>query len=496
MGSIILYTWMLMELDNKKDTVMARLVPKLESVHERLDRLQEGKSDAIAKKKLHHVLHAGYRTKKTINAARKDLVNRTGVAPETKLGEIPELLTSKGKNLKQLQRLDRLVKPDPRVYIYRGEPVSFDDIKGLERSPIEAEIQEKIKAVNLDGNPQALIDDLSKYGFSIINTNDAEKEKISGSFAAAKTYLQGSSLESKKRLSLNDPSIDAEYRAPKKEEQKGSGYRSIENIVAQRPYVFDEQYKENWQDAGAADLRLVFQELSNLLEIKSQDVLKHIEASFQLPTGSFTDSGHETDQSTLRLIHCISEEEQTGNTSKYFNAETRSKSFSAEEPADSCVGIHTDWGLITLLPTATNQGLEFWYDDTENNGRDSGWVKLDSKEGELIVMPGNIAEIISGGKLKSIPHRVISEGGRLSYAYFTELGKKTNIDQLKQNFRDKGLTEDRVSLFEEEVRPYLTDPEQPLTGENYLLYMKHRNTYDPKQGLIDYAREQGLFLTN
>lgn len=464
-----------------------RLLRKLSSVHARLDLLNGNKD------KLHQVLHAAYRPgDKTLHAARQRFIKMTGIAPETPSNIIPQLLAT--KELKQLQNIDRLVKPDPRIYIYQGKPVSFDDIKSLGRSPIEREIQNNLRAINLSANPNQLTHDLETYGFAIIDTTDTEKQNIETVFQQAKTYLKETDLSDKEQLTYGDPSIDAEYKRAKQAEQKNNGYRSQEHITTPRPYIFDRQYDSQWQEAKASDLRLAFHTIANLLETKSQEVLEHLAKLFKLDSDFFKKVGYETDQSSVRLIHCISEQEQAKSRNKYFDNDSRKGSLANTEPNNSCIGIHTDWGLITLLPTATAPGLEFWYNDTKANGNNSGWVSLKSKPGQLIVMPGNVAEIISGGKLKSVPHRVISSGDRFSLAYFTEVKKDTNIDQLKQNFMDQAKVENKISLFEDEVRPYLVNPEQALTGENYLLYMKHRNTANLNSKTRDYAQKQGLFL--
>lgn len=480
-----------------KEILIRRLLRKLPSVHERLDCLQDGKTDGVAKRKLHHVLHSGYRTKTTMAGARSEFSSKSGFSEGEAFdeGKVRKFLETRKVN--QLKRLDRLVKPDPRIYLDTdGNRVSFDDIKSLGRSPAESDIQSALQAVDLKANPGQLEKDLEEYGFSIIKTDDLEKERISKAFDGAREYFNSTNLATKKELNFDDPSIDVEYRAAKKAESSNSNYRPMENISAQRPFIYDSKYDSRWNAAAAQDLRYFIKDIAELLENKSQEILASLEALFKLPSKTFSRTGSETDQSTLRLIHCISDDEANTNPDSYFDESTKPKSFSKEEPDHSCVGIHTDWGLITLLPTATSQGLEFWFNDEKNNGKNSGWVKLNSKPGELIVMPGNIAEIISGGKLKSVPHRVISEGGRLSYAYFTELGKNTSVDDLKSELSDAGLGEaENVSLFEEEMRPYLIEPEQAITGENYLLHMMHRNTRDPGSKLISYARDKGLFLT-
>lgn len=466
-------------------SLLERLYRKLPSVHERLSNLPSND-------KIHHVLHSAYWSGSTAVAGRNQVKKMTDIVAETEANAIPELLAA--KNLKQLQKIDRLVKPDPRIYVHKGEAVSFDDIKTKKRSPIEASIQDQIKAINLQENPARLTHDLEKYGFAIIATTDTEKDQIGNAFEQAETYLKNTDLDSKKAFSIDNPSIDAKYMVPSKPVQNGNHYRPRESISAPRPFVFGSEHDTAWSETKASSLRQTFKDITNLLENKSQEVLNHLARLFQLKPDFFKESGYETDQSSLRLIHCISENETRRKPNSYYDDTTREKTPHQDE-LDHCVGIHTDWGLITLLPTATKEGLEFWYNDTENNGKNSGWVKLQSKPGELIVMPGNVAEIISGGKLKSVPHRVVSSGDRMSLAYFTEVKKDTNIDQLKSNFLTAtGVKETVPSLFEDEVRPYLTSPEQTLTGENYLLYMLHRNTRGLNQKTRNYAQDQGLFL--
>jgi isopenicillin N synthase-like dioxygenase len=469
---------------NPKQVLINRILKKLPSVKTRLNHLPD-------KDKLHMVLHSGYRTKKTINGARQELERQLGFSLDSDLDSAQSSLEK--KDIKPLQRIDRLIKPDPRIYNFQKQKVSFDDIKTLARSPIEAEIQEQIQAIDLKRNPKQLMHDLETYGFAVLDTTSQEKEDIEKVFEEAKNYLQKTSLTKKLKLSAQDASIDAEYRPASK--SNDNDYRSTESMAFQRPYLFNESYNKAWQAADAHQLKIAFRQMANLLENKSQEVLNHLGGLFKLEPGSFAKLGKETDQSTLRLIHCISEVEQKKNSQSYFDINSRTKSARKEEK-NSCVGIHTDWGLITLLPTATAQGLEFWYDDKAGQGANSGWIQLKSKPGELIVMPGNVAEILSGGQLKSVPHRVISEGDRLSMAYFTEVNKDTNIDQHKQNLIQSGAVDhNSQSLFEEEVRPYLTNTDQALTGENYLLYMKHRNTRNLHTQEIQYAKDKGLFLS-
>jgi isopenicillin N synthase-like dioxygenase len=469
---------------NPEQVLIKRISQKLPSVQDRLEGLKGNKD------KLHMVLHSGYRKKLTIPGAKNELETKLGFPLDSDPIQMQAALEK--KNIKPLQRIDRLVKPDPRIYNFQNQKVSFDDLRVLTRSPIETEIQKQIQAIDLHSNPQQLMHDLETYGFAVLDTNGEEKADIKKVFEQAEHYLKNTALAKKVNLSANDASVDAQYRRASISGDKT--YRPIESMAFQRPYFLDEKYDDAWKAADAQTLKTSFQEMANLLETKSQEVLTHLGNLFKLEPGSFAQLGKETDQSTLRLIHCISETEQKHNPNAYFDINSKTKT-TREGEANGCVGIHTDWGLITLLPTATAQGLEFWYDDKAGQGANSGWVQLKSKPGELIVMPGNVAEILSGGKLRSVPHRVISKGDRFSMAYFTEVSKDTNIDHHKQKLIESGAIDSGAeSLFEKEVRPYLTHPDQPLTGENYLLYMNYRNTRDLEPAKIQYAHDKGLFL--
>lgn len=74
-------------------------------------------------------------------------------------------------------------------------------------------------------------------------------------------------------------------------------------------------------------------------------------------------------------------------------------------------GVHTDWGLITLLFT-TSEGLQIKVNDE--------WFDVPIKENHFIVNYGDMLEILSEGNLKSTEHRVMVKNEKFSIVFFFE----------------------------------------------------------------------------
>ena len=76
------------------------------------------------------------------------------------------------------------------------------------------------------------------------------------------------------------------------------------------------------------------------------------------------------------------------------------------------VGEHTDYGLLTLLAQDDTGGLQV------KTG--SGWVDIAPQQGAIVCNLGDMLELMTGGRYRSTPHRVISPRthDRLSFPYF------------------------------------------------------------------------------
>lgn len=339
------------------------------------------------------------------------------------------------------------------------------------RSPIERQIQKELTAVDIsNGTSEKLIENMSKYGFAVLEPEgEHDKEIIEDAFEVYEDFCD-QDLKTKESLNSNDHRKDHFYQV---DSMSFGRLRFLDDLNGKRDFFLTDH--KNWDKNPTdtnLDLKDVAEDLIEVQERNSQIVLDHITKLLKLAPGTFDKASKESDQSQLRMIHCISAQLVQENNPAYPLRTSEDRYTAVKDKDRDCVQVHTDWGLITLLPTATAKGLEFWFDDTENDGLNSGWVSLPSKEGQLIAMPGNLMDVITGGKLRSIPHRVITNEERTSVAYFTEARKDTDIDELKRQvigqMSKAGLAnESDSSYFEKDIRPFLRDGVR-LTAENFL----------------------------
>ena len=79
------------------------------------------------------------------------------------------------------------------------------------------------------------------------------------------------------------------------------------------------------------------------------------------------------------------------------------------------VGAHTDYGMLTLLLTDENKGLQVFTKQNE-------WVDVPPRKGAFIVNLGDMLERWSNGKFRSTKHRVLTTGDaeRISVPFFYE----------------------------------------------------------------------------
>jgi len=89
-------------------------------------------------------------------------------------------------------------------------------------------------------------------------------------------------------------------------------------------------------------------------------------------------------------------------------------------------GAHSDYGMVTLLLTDENAGLEI-------NTPNEGWVPIPPKKGAFIVNIGDMLERWTNGLFRSTIHRVISTGDneRYSIAFFFDPNFDTKVECLE-----------------------------------------------------------------
>ncbi|TMW61716.1 hypothetical protein Poli38472_010779 [Pythium oligandrum] len=71
-------------------------------------------------------------------------------------------------------------------------------------------------------------------------------------------------------------------------------------------------------------------------------------------------------------------------------------------------GAHTDYGLITLLSTDENPGLQIWYENE--------WIDVPPRQDAFIVNIGDMGERWTNGIFQSTKHRVVNLEGKERYS--------------------------------------------------------------------------------
>jgi len=83
-------------------------------------------------------------------------------------------------------------------------------------------------------------------------------------------------------------------------------------------------------------------------------------------------------------------------------------------------GAHTDYGMVTMLATDENDGLQI---QPRTAGlADVGWIDVPARRGALIVNLGDLLERWTNGRFLSTRHRVLNKNGleRFSMPFFWE----------------------------------------------------------------------------
>ena len=92
---------------------------------------------------------------------------------------------------------------------------------------------------------------------------------------------------------------------------------------------------------------------------------------------------------------------------------------------DLGIGMHSDWGWITILWT-DNDGLQI---KNENNE----WIDIPNIKDHFIINIGDMLELLSSGKYKSTVHRVKVKEEKYSMAFFYEPSLDSIITPIKYN---------------------------------------------------------------
>ena len=107
------------------------------------------------------------------------------------------------------------------------------------------------------------------------------------------------------------------------------------------------------------------------------------------------------------------------------------------EPGSVRAAAHEDINVLTLLPAATQPGLQLL-------SREGIWIDMCPPEGSIILDTGDMMRAITGGKMPATTHRVInpegeSDGGRLSMPFFMHPRPDALLETLIEGHETQGL---------------------------------------------------------
>ncbi|KAK8445465.1 hypothetical protein SEVIR_9G330700v4 [Setaria viridis] len=134
--------------------------------------------------------------------------------------------------------------------------------------------------------------------------------------------------------------------------------------------------------------------------------------------------------------------------------------------ADKVVGLspHTDANSLTLLLQANAvQGLQI--------RKDGKWVAVNALDGAFIVNVGDILEILSNGRYKSVEHRAIvhSTKERMSAAVFHQPCQDSTVAPLPELVKNDGRAQYSSISFMDFIKGYFA---AKLDGRSYLESLK------------------------
>jgi isopenicillin N synthase-like dioxygenase len=241
----------------------------------------------------------------------------------------------------------------------------------------------KISLDSLLKNEQSTIkvlsDALENHGFFVLTDHGISNELFKNAYAFSEKFF-ALDLSKKNALSHPEKAGARGYTPFGKETALGETVPDLKEFWHHGPVIDDTYDKRIMSNVEVNDLdgfdetfNQLFEELNGL----GMKLLSSISLTLDKPS-NFFNSKVEKGNSLLRLIH--------------YPPSNNDNMFRARE--------HEDINLITLLIGADEPGLEV----KEKTGK---WIPVSSSFNEIVCNIGDMMQLITEGKLKSTPHRVV-----------------------------------------------------------------------------------------
>ena len=251
---------------------------------------------------------------------------------------------------------------------------------------------------------QQIGDSLSRWGFVSIAAHGVSEELLQRAYTVAqKTFALPESVK------LNYEDIEGGrqrgYTPLLKEKAKGQGQGDLKefwhigrDLEAQHPYRLSQAMRANLFPRELPQFQAVMTEVYEAMDQLAHRMLKVIECYLNIPHGALSKLAV-GGNSVLRVLH-------------YPEVER----FGAQAANSIRAAAHEDINLLTLLPAATQPGLQLLT-------RSGEWLDITPPPGTIILDTGDVMSAVTGGAMPATTHRGINPehkdaGGRLSMPFF------------------------------------------------------------------------------
>ncbi len=228
--------------------------------------------------------------------------------------------------------------------------------------------------------PRAFCESLHRTGFGVLKNHPLSSDLVHGIYAEWLAFFQSGDAE---KYAWDPVRLDGHFSTAVSETAKGSTSRDYKEFFHLFPWG---RYPAEVSDAARRYYDLGKDLASTLLKWVEDNSPSQVRARYSVPLASMIDDCEET---LLRVLHYPPLHNALGG---------------AQESGSIRAAAHTDINLLTILPAATEPGLQVM-------GTDGIWIDAPSDFGLLIVNIGDMLEEASGKYYPSTQHRVLNPQG-------------------------------------------------------------------------------------
>ncbi len=224
--------------------------------------------------------------------------------------------------------------------------------------------------------PRAFCESLHRTGFGVLKNHPLSSDLVHGIYDEWLAFFQSGAA---KKYAWDSVKLDGHFSTAVSETAKGSEARDLKEFFHLFPWG---RYPSEVSDAAKRYYAQGKDLAATLLKWVEDNSPPDIRSRYSVPLASMIDGCEET---LLRVLHYPP-----------LNG--------SQEAGSIRAAAHTDINLLTILPAATEPGLQVM-------GIDGVWIDAPSDFGLLIVNIGDMLEEASGKYYPSTPHRVLNPVG-------------------------------------------------------------------------------------